>query len=84
MIEALTPVLFIAGVVVTMFLFLYFIPVGLWISALAAGASVSDAVGAPLVFNKPDPRAYGVLVSTAGIHDAAILRLADRVKAALG
>ncbi|WP_081668655.1 3'(2'),5'-bisphosphate nucleotidase CysQ [Sphingomonas phyllosphaerae] len=52
--------------------------------ASAAGASVSDAVGAPLVFNKPDPRAYGVLVSTAGIHDAAILRLADRVKAALG
>lgn len=52
--------------------------------ASAAGASVSDALGAPLVFNKPDPRAYGVLVSTAGIHDAAILRLADRVKAALG
>ena len=52
--------------------------------ASAAGASVSDAVGAPLVFNKPDPRAYGVLVSTAGIHDAAVLRLADRVKAALG
>ena len=41
MIEALTPVLFIAGVIVAMFLFLYFIPVGLWISALAAGASVS-------------------------------------------
>ncbi len=31
-----------------------------------------------------DPRAYGVLVSTAGIHDAAVRRLADRVKAALG
>lgn len=52
--------------------------------ASAAGASVSDALGAPLVFNKADPRAYGVLVSTAGIHDAAVLRLADRVRAALG
>ena len=41
MIEALTPIFFIAGVIVLMFLFLYFIPVGLWISALAAGASVS-------------------------------------------
>ncbi|WP_022684904.1 3'(2'),5'-bisphosphate nucleotidase CysQ [Sphingomonas phyllosphaerae] len=52
--------------------------------AEAAGASVSDALGTPLLFNKPDPRAYGVLVSTAGIHAAAVLRLSDRVRAALG
>lgn len=52
--------------------------------AEAAGAAVSDALGAPLVFNKADPRAYGVLVSTAGIHDAAVARLAGRVTAALG
>ncbi|WP_082450099.1 3'(2'),5'-bisphosphate nucleotidase CysQ [Sphingomonas sp. Leaf231] len=52
--------------------------------ASAAGASVSDALGAPLAFNKADPRAYGVLVSTPGIHDAAVARLSGRVRAALG
>ena len=41
MIDALTPIFFIAGAIVVLFMFLYFIPVGLWISAVAAGASVS-------------------------------------------
>jgi len=41
MIETLTPIVVIAVVIVTMFLFFYFVPVGLWISAIAAGAKVS-------------------------------------------
>ena len=49
-----------------------------------AGARVSDALGLPLLFNKPDPRAYGVLTSTAGIHDAAVQRLSVRARAAIG
>ncbi|MEH3045678.1 3'(2'),5'-bisphosphate nucleotidase CysQ [Sphingomonas adhaesiva] len=52
--------------------------------AAEAGARVSDALGAPLMFNKADPRAYGVLVSAAGIHDAAVERLAGRARAAMG
>lgn len=48
--------------------------------ASEAGAAVSDALGAPLVFNKPDPRAFGVIVSTRQIHDAAVARLADRAQ----
>ena len=47
--------------------------------AREAGAKVSDALGAPLVFNKRDPRAFGLLVSAPDIHDAAVRRLAPRV-----
>jgi len=43
-----------------------------------AGAAVSDALGNALTFNKADPRAFGVLVSTPGIHAAGVERLADR------
>lgn len=46
--------------------------------ASEAGAAVSDALGAPLRFNKPDPQAFGVLACTPGIHAAAVARLADR------
>ena len=46
-----------------------------------AGAGVSDALGKPLVFNKPDPQAFGVLVSAPGIHAAAVDRLAERALA---
>jgi len=46
--------------------------------AREAGAVVSDAFGAPLNFNKRDPRAFGLLVSSPGIHSAAVERLADR------
>uniref|UniRef100_UPI00258964B7 inositol monophosphatase family protein n=1 Tax=uncultured Sphingomonas sp. TaxID=158754 RepID=UPI00258964B7 len=52
--------------------------------AIEAGARVSDALGAPLMFNKADPRAYGVLVSAPGIHDAAVHHLAARARAAIG
>jgi myo-inositol-1(or 4)-monophosphatase len=46
--------------------------------AREAGAAVSDAFGQPLSYNKRDPRAFGVLVSAAGIHQAAVERLAER------
>ncbi|KPF51925.1 myo-inositol-1(or 4)-monophosphatase [Novosphingobium capsulatum] len=39
--------------------------------AQEAGALVTDAHGADLLFNKPDPRAFGVLVSAPAIHEAA-------------
>ncbi|MEO1968961.1 MAG: 3'(2'),5'-bisphosphate nucleotidase CysQ [Sphingomonadaceae bacterium] len=46
--------------------------------AREAGAAVSDAFGHTLSFNKRDPRAFGVLVSAPGIHNAAVDRLAER------
>ncbi|MBW6528088.1 3'(2'),5'-bisphosphate nucleotidase CysQ [Sphingomonas sp. RHCKR7] len=52
--------------------------------ASEAGASVSDALGAPILFNKPDPRAYGVLVTAPGIHAAAVRHLAGRARAVIG
>jgi myo-inositol-1(or 4)-monophosphatase len=45
--------------------------------ASEAGATVSDALGAPLSFNKPEPKMFGVLVAAAGIHAAAVVRLAE-------
>ena len=48
--------------------------------AREAGASVSDAFGDPLVYNKRDPRAFGLLVSAPAIHRAAVERLADRAR----
>ena len=46
--------------------------------AREAGAAVSDAFGAPLAYNKRDPRAFGLLVSAPAIHKAAVARLAGR------
>ena len=46
--------------------------------AREAGATVSDAFGQTLAFNKRDPRAFGLLVSAPAIHGAAVARLADR------
>ena len=48
--------------------------------AREAGASVSDAFGSPLVYNKRDPRAFGLLVSAAAIHKTAVERLASRAE----
>ena len=48
--------------------------------AREAGATVSDAFGAALAYNKPDPRAFGVLVCSAAIHAAAVARLAARAR----
>ena len=52
--------------------------------ASEAGAVVSDALGAPLVFNKPRPQAFGVLACVPGVHSAAVERLADRARALVG
>lgn len=49
--------------------------------AAEAGAAISDALGAPLRFNNPDPQAFGVLVCAPAIHAAAVARLADRARA---
>ena len=52
--------------------------------AREAGATTTDAFGKPLAFNKRDPRAFGLLISAPGIHDAAVVRLADRAKVIAG
>ena len=48
--------------------------------AREAGATVTDAFGGALNYNKPDPRAFGVLVTAPQIHSAAVERLAARAK----
>ncbi len=50
--------------------------------AREAGAATSDALGQPLIFNKRDPRAYGLLVSAPAIHAAAVERFASRAELA--
>jgi myo-inositol-1(or 4)-monophosphatase len=52
--------------------------------AREAGAIATDAFGAPLNYNKRDPRAFGVLVTASAIHDAAVARLADRAQKLAG
>ncbi len=49
--------------------------------AAEAGAGVSDALGAPLHYNKPDPTAFGVMVAAPGIHAAALTWIGDRARA---
>lgn len=46
--------------------------------AREAGAQTSDAFGQPLAYNKRDPRAFGLLVSSPDIHGMAVERLAER------
>jgi len=48
--------------------------------AAEAGARVTDALGLPLHFNKPEPRAFGVLASAPGLHRAAVDHLAERAE----
>jgi len=48
--------------------------------AREAGAAVSDAFGRALAYNKPDPRAFGLLVSAPAIHSSAVERLSDRAE----
>lgn len=48
--------------------------------AREAGAMATDAFGQTLHYNKHDPRAFGVLVCAAAIHQAAVDRLADRAR----
>ncbi|WP_067732259.1 3'(2'),5'-bisphosphate nucleotidase CysQ [Novosphingobium naphthalenivorans] len=48
--------------------------------AREAGAVVTDAFGRPLNYNKHDPRAFGVLCASNGIHAQAVERLAERAE----
>jgi myo-inositol-1(or 4)-monophosphatase len=52
--------------------------------AREAGATVTDAFGGALNYNKPDPRAFGVLVTAPAIHGAAVERLAERARKLAG
>ncbi len=52
--------------------------------AREAGATVTDAFGGALNYNKPDPRAFGLLVTAPAIHEAAVARLADRAQRLAG
>ena len=49
--------------------------------AREAGAAVAGVLGQPLAFNTVSAEAFGVLVSTPGIHDAAAERLRERALA---
>jgi myo-inositol-1(or 4)-monophosphatase len=51
--------------------------------AQEAGAIVTDALGDPLSFNRPEPTAFGLLCTAPGIHEAAVERLAPRARALL-
>ena len=46
--------------------------------AREAGAAVSDAFGGALAYNKRDPRAFGLIVCAAPIHQAVVDRIAER------
>ena len=52
--------------------------------AREAGASVTDAFGNPLAYNKKDPRAFGLLACAPGIHAAGVDRLAERATRIIG
>ena len=49
--------------------------------AAEAGATVTGALGQPLAFNTASGEAFGVLVATPGIHEAAVERIRDRALA---
>ncbi|MBB5987172.1 inositol monophosphatase family protein [Sphingobium lignivorans] len=46
--------------------------------AQEAGAIVTDALGDPIRFNKPDPRVPGLLCGVPAIHEAGLARLRER------
>ena len=48
--------------------------------AREAGAETTDTFGNALGYNKRDPRAFGVLVSSPAIHAAAVERLSERAQ----
>ena len=49
-----------------------------------AGGTVTDALGDPLLFNRPQPTAFGLLCAAPGIHAAAVERLTPRAREILG
>lgn len=48
--------------------------------ASEAGATVTDALAQPIRYNKQNPRAFGLLCSSPGIHAAAAARLRSRAE----
>ncbi len=54
---------------------------GAHLVAQEAGAAVTDALGAPLRYNKPKPMDFGLICCAPAIHAAALVRLGDRVAA---
>ncbi len=52
--------------------------------AQEAGACVTDALGDPIIFNKPDPRVIGMLCGVPALHDAGLARLRVRALRLLG
>jgi myo-inositol-1(or 4)-monophosphatase len=46
--------------------------------AQEAGARVSDALGEPIIFNKPDPYVTGMLCAVPALYDPALVRLRAR------
>jgi myo-inositol-1(or 4)-monophosphatase len=51
--------------------------------AQEAGARVTNALGQPIRYNKPEPKDFGLICSAPDIHAAAVDRLADRATAIL-
>jgi len=48
--------------------------------ARESGATATNAFGAPIAYNKRDPRAFGLLVSAPDIHTDAVNHLAERAE----
>ena len=48
--------------------------------AQEAGAVVTNALGQPILYNKPEPKDFGLICSAPGIHAAAVARLAERAE----
>ncbi|OYZ86443.1 MAG: hypothetical protein B7Y00_06410 [Sphingomonadales bacterium 17-56-6] len=51
--------------------------------AQEAGGVVTDALGRPITYNKPEPIDFGLICCAPGIHQAAVDRLAGRASALL-
>ncbi len=51
--------------------------------ASEAGATVTDALGGALRYNKPKPLDFGLICCAPGIHSAAVERLAERAQSIL-
>ena len=52
--------------------------------AQEAGARVTDALGEPVRFNKPEPYVIGMLCAVPALHDAGLGRLRERARRLLG
>jgi len=52
--------------------------------AQEAGATVTDVLGEPIVYNKPDPHVVGMLCAVPALHAAALRRLHKRALKLLG